>query len=160
LADKNEQPRPFDVRTIRYLVELMGRQDLSEIDLQEGDRRIRLRRGARAAPAAAPAAPAPAHEPAPRPAPAPAAAEAPAKKLVEIRSPTIGTFYAQREPGAPPFVTVGSRVKPDTVVCLIEAMKVYNEIAAGCSGVVAEVLVNDKDFVEYNTVLFRVDPTA
>jgi acetyl-CoA carboxylase biotin carboxyl carrier protein len=158
LPDKNEQPRPFDVRTIRYLVDLMGRQDLSEIDLQEGDKRIRLRRGARPAPAA-PAAPAPAQEPAPRPTAA-AAAESPAKKLVEIKSPTIGTFYAAREPGAPPFVTEGSRVTPDTVVCLIEAMKVFNEIPAGCSGVVREVLVKDKDFVEYNTVLFRVDPTA
>ena len=160
MADKNEQPRPFDVRTIRYLVDLMGRQDLSEIDLQEGDKRIRLRRGARPAPAAA--APAPAQEPAPRreAAPAPAASEAPAKKLVEIKSPTIGTFYAAREPGAPSFVTEGSRVTPDTVVCLIEAMKVFNEIPAGCSGVVREVLVKDKDFVEYNTVLFRVDPTA
>ena len=160
MADKNEQPRPFDVRTIRYLVDLMGRQDLSEIDLQEGDKRIRLRRGARPAPAAAAAAPA--QEPAPRreAAAAPAASEAPAKKLVEIKSPTIGTFYAAREPGAPPFVTEGSRVTPDTVVCLIEAMKVFNEIPAGCSGVVREVLVKDKDFVEYNTVLFRVDPTA
>jgi acetyl-CoA carboxylase biotin carboxyl carrier protein len=79
--------------------------------------------------------------------------------LLEIKSPAVGTFYAQKDPGSPPFVTVGSRVNPDTVVCLIEAMKVYNEINAGCSGVVAEVLVQDKEFVEYGAVLFRVDPT-
>jgi acetyl-CoA carboxylase biotin carboxyl carrier protein len=165
VADDKEIPRPFDVNTIRDLVRLMSRHDLSEIDLAWGDERIRLRRGPRVVAAAAhPVAhlPAPAAPPTPSstaaaPA-APAQAEKPAKKLLEIKSPTVGTFYAQREPGQPPFVTVGSRVTPATVVCLIEAMKVFNDVQAEVSGVVREVCVNNKDFVEYNTVLFRVDP--
>ena len=159
MADKNEQPRPFDVRTIRYLVRLMSRHDLSEIDLRAGDLRIRLRRGTRLRAAPPAPLPAPAAEPAAAP-PAPAAppAEQPGRKLLEIKSPTVGTFYAQKEPGAPPYVTVGSRVQPDTVVCVIEAMKLFNEITADCSGVIAEVLVQNKDPVEYGTVLFRVDP--
>ncbi|MFO0880314.1 MAG: biotin/lipoyl-containing protein [Gemmataceae bacterium] len=167
MADDKEKPRPFDVETIRDLVRLMSRHDLSEIDLAWGDERIRLRRGARliagpapvvqALPSALPSTPAAAPTGA---APAPAAPAAPTRKLIEIKSPTVGTFYAQREPGSPPFVTAGSRVTPTTVVCLIEAMKVYNDVTADCTGVIAEVCVKDRDFVEYNTVLFRVDPTG
>jgi acetyl-CoA carboxylase biotin carboxyl carrier protein len=160
LSEASEKPRPFDVQTIEYLVRLMTENDLSEIDLSEGDERIRLRRGSRlvAAPASV-AAPAP--HPAPQPAPSaapPAAAEKPGKKLLEIKSPTVGTFYAQREPGAPPYVSVGTRVTPTTVVGLIMAMKVNNEIQAECSGAVVEVCVKNEEFVEFNTVLFRVDP--
>lgn len=160
MADDNETPRPFDVNTIRDLVRLMSRHDLNEIDLTWGDERIRLRRGARVVSApAAPviAAPPTAAHSAGSPAPTQPAA-APSKKLIEIKSPTVGTFYSQREPGSPAFVSVGSRVTPATVVCLIEAMKVFNDVTADCSGVVREVCVNNKDFVEYNTVLFRVDP--
>jgi acetyl-CoA carboxylase biotin carboxyl carrier protein len=164
LAEPTDRPRPFDVRTIRILVRLMSEHDLSEIDLSEGDQRIRLRRGARVV--AAPPVPAPVPAPPSSVVPAqsvraPAADEhKPAKKLVEIKSPTVGVFFAQREPGAPPFVTVGSRVTPTTVVGLIEAMKVYSDIQAGCTGVVTEVCVENKEPVEYNTVLFRIDPTA
>jgi acetyl-CoA carboxylase biotin carboxyl carrier protein len=168
LPEANDKPRPFDVRTVRDLVRLMSQHDLSEIDLSEGEQRIRLRRGSKvvsAAPVVLPAAISHAGPAPGTPAPtekaasaAPAAAGKPAKKLLEIKSPSVGTFYAQREPGAPPFVTVGSRVSPTTVVCIIEAMKVYNDIQADCAGVVAEVCVNNGDFVEFNTVLFRVDP--
>jgi acetyl-CoA carboxylase biotin carboxyl carrier protein len=84
----------------------------------------------------------------------------PSRQLVEIKSPTVGTFYAQEKPGAPPYVSVGSRVTPTTIVCQIEAMKIFNEITADCSGVIAEVCVQNKEFVEYGTVLFRVDPNA
>lgn len=169
MAEEKEKPRPFDVKTIRYLVHLMSQHDLNEIDLAEGDIRIRLRRGQRLVSGGAmlPAMPVPVSPlPAPTPvtaSPTPAATSAPtppAKKLIEIKSPTVGTFYAQKDPTSPPFVTKGSRVTPTTVVCLIEAMKVYNEIQAECSGVIEEVCVNNKDFVEYNTVLFRVDPTG
>lgn len=166
MAEEIDKPRPFDVRTIRYLIRLMSQNDLSEIDLAEGDQRIRLRRGGKAVPPAALALPPlslPAALPAPAaatPAPAAATPAAPAKKLIEIKSPTVGTFYGQKDPNSPPFVSVGSRVSNTTVVCLIEAMKVYNEIMAECAGVVTEVCVNNKDFVEYNTVLFRVDPAG
>jgi acetyl-CoA carboxylase biotin carboxyl carrier protein len=163
LAEANDKPRPFDVRTIRDLVRLMSQHDLSEIDLTEGDQRVRLRRGARVplAPASAPSPlPAPASTP-PAPSPAPTSvSEKPAKKLLEIKSPTVGTFYPQREPGAPPFVTVGSRVTPSTVVGIIVAMKVHNDVTADCSGVIAEVLVNNEDFVDFGALLYRVDPAG
>lgn len=169
MAEEADKPKPFDVETIRFLVRLMSRHDLSEIDLSCGEERIRLRKGSRLPAGSAPALPmapvpvlpAPANPGTPAAVPAPAATpEKPARNLIEIKSPTVGTFYAQREPGSPPFVTVGTRVSPSTVVCLIEAMKVYNDVTADCAGVVAEVCVNNKDFVEYNTVLFRVDPTG
>ena len=159
MADDREMPRPFDVRTIRYLVRLMSHHDLSEINLAEGEMRIRIRRGPRVVQTAAPTAALASQPAAPAATPTPTpAAEKPASKLIDIKSPTVGTFYVQRDPGSPPFVTVGSRVNPKTVVCLIEAMKVYNDIQAEVSGVVREVCVNNKESVEFNTVLFRVDP--
>jgi acetyl-CoA carboxylase biotin carboxyl carrier protein len=144
----------------------MTLNDLSEIDLAEGEQRIKIRRGPRVITTTAPvasAAPPPVPSPAASPTPASAPAEstspaAPAKKLIEIKSPTVGTFYAARDPNSPPFVQVGSKVNNNTVVCLIEAMKVYNDVQAECTGTIVEVCVKNKDFVEYNTVLFRVDP--
>jgi len=161
----NDKPGPFDVHTIRRLVGLMSQHDLNEIDLRHGDCRIRLLRGARLAGTVALAPPAgaapvqPAALPA-APAALPATPSAPARLLVDIKSPTIGTFYAQEKEGAPPYVSKGSRVTPTTVVCLVEAMKIFNEIQAGCSGVIAEILVDNKQPVEYDQVLFRVDPTG
>ena len=164
--DGSKVPSPFDVRTVKDLVALMSRHDLSEIDLREGELRIRLRRGPRgvvSVPQTPPPAPLPAAPPAPTaPAPAPKAeAEAkPAKTLIPIKSPTPGTFYSAASPEAEPFVQVGTHVTPTTVVCLIEAMKIFNEITADCTGVVTEVLVENQQPVEYGQVLFRVDPTG
>ena len=102
----------------------------------------------------------PAHPATPAPVSAPAVAAAPAEKpaknLIEIKSPTVGTFYAQREPGTPPFITVGTRVSPSTVVCLIEAMKVFNEIKAEMNGTVIDVLVENQEAVEFNQPLFLI----
>src|SRR5439155_25474696 len=118
----DEEPKtsgPFDINTIRALVALMSRHDLSEIDLRQGEQRICLRRGPLKTtvnalpPLAVPAAPPPAALPA-KPA---AEASAPAKKLIDIKSPTPGTFYARPNPEAEPYVKVGSRVEPKTVVC-------------------------------------------
>jgi acetyl-CoA carboxylase biotin carboxyl carrier protein len=162
LEDAPKGPDPFDVQTIKYLVRLMSRHDLSEIDLKQGEHRIRLRRGQRIrTPHPAANVPPPQQEPekAP-PAKTPAASAAPARHLIEIKSPTVGTFYAAPSPDSPPYVAVGSRVKPTTVVCQVEAMKIFNEITADCTGVVVEVLVKNKEPVEFNTVLFRVDPNA
>src|SRR5262249_2074578 len=92
--------------------------------------------------------------------PAPQASSPPAPaapKYHEIKSEMVGTFYSRPKPDKDEFVKVGSRVKPDTVVCLIEAMKLYNDIKAGISGTIQEVCVNNGDFVEFGTVLFRVD---
>jgi acetyl-CoA carboxylase biotin carboxyl carrier protein len=156
-------PSPFDVRSIRHLVRLMSRHDLSEIDLREGQLRIRLRRGTRgdvvtqefshpavAGPSAAN----------PVAAPAPAESAAPAKTLIPIKSPTPGTFYTAASPEAPPFVAVGSKVTPTTVVCVIEAMKIFNEINADCTGIISEILVDNQQPVEFGQVLFKVDPTG
>jgi acetyl-CoA carboxylase biotin carboxyl carrier protein len=163
VADESSQtPRPFDVQTIKYLIRLMGRHDLSEIDLLEGDKRIRLRRGPRgrvslpapqmyAMPAAPPAPAAPAK---------PETPAAPQKQLIDIKSPTPGTFYSKPKPDAETYVRKGAKVSPTTVVCLIEAMKLFTEITADCTGVIAEILVENQQPVEFDQVLFRVDPTG
>jgi acetyl-CoA carboxylase biotin carboxyl carrier protein len=160
---RDKIPSPFDVRTIKDLVALMSRHDLSEIDLREGGVRIRLRRGQLAAVTAAlPSSPVQpgtvAASASATPAPTPLE-EAPksAKAVHTIKSPTPGTFYASSSPDAEPFVRVGSRVTPTTVVCLIEAMKIFNEITADCAGVVSEILVENQQPVEYGQVLFKVE---
>lgn len=163
--DKRDTPRPFDVATVEYLLKLMTVHDLAEVDLTEGEQRIRLRKGSAipgrfvAAPAGyaapAPAGPAPAAQ---QPTAAPAQPAAPARNLLEIKSPMVGTYYSKPKPDKPDYVAVGGAVKPDTVVCLIEAMKLYNDIKAEVSGRIAEVCVKNGDFVEFNQVLFRVEP--
>jgi acetyl-CoA carboxylase biotin carboxyl carrier protein len=151
----------FDVDRIRQIVELMEQHELSEIDLQQGDDKIKLTRGGAAplvsapAPAAAPPTPMPA---APPPADQPAA-EADANTIT-INAPMVGTFYARPNPDAEPFVKVGSVVSEDTVVCIVEAMKVFNEIPAECRGKVVEVLVEDQQPVDFGKPLFRVQPPA
>jgi acetyl-CoA carboxylase biotin carboxyl carrier protein len=163
--EESKSEGPFDVGNIRALVALMSRHDLSEIDLRQGEQRIRLRRGAlkttvntvptfAQAPIGAPPGPAP------KGAASAEASAAPAKKLIDIKSPTPGTFYARPSPDADVFVKVGSRIDAKTVVCLIEAMKLYTEIQAECTGVITEILVENAQPVEFDQVLFRVDPTA
>ena len=90
--------------------------------------------------------------------PAPAAPAVPSKKLLEIKSPTPGTFYRSSSPDADAFVKEGSTVKPETVVCIIEAMKVFNEIPSEVSGKIVEIKVTNQSPVEYGQVLFLVDP--
>ncbi len=85
---------------------------------------------------------------------------APPSHLLDIKSPMVGTFYAAPEPGAGPYVKVGSRVAPGQVVCIIEAMKIMNEIESEIAGVVREVLVENAQPVEFGQPLFRVDPNA
>jgi acetyl-CoA carboxylase biotin carboxyl carrier protein len=154
-------PGPFDVRTIKYLVWLMGKHDLSEIDLREGDLRIRLRRGARevVVPTAAPVS-APTQTTVPAANSPPPPSEKPSKHLIAIKSPTPGTFYNAPSPEAEPFVRVGTRVTPTSVVCIIEAMKIFNEIQAECTGSIAQILVENQQPVEYGQELFLVDPTG
>lgn len=163
MPEEANPPSPFDVQTIKHLVALMSRHDLSEIDLRDGPVRLRLRRGPRrvTAPAASVIAAAPPVAAAAVTPPPPGEAPGrPTRALVEIKSPTPGTFYAKPNPESPPYVSVGARVTPTTVVGLIEAMKLYNEITADCAGVLAEIVAEDGKAVEYGQVLFRVDPTA
>lgn len=147
----------FDVARIRQIVELMEQHELVEIDLQQGEEKIKLKRGGAAplipAPAAIPAAAAPPLSPA---APDPAAPET--AGTVTIDSPMVGTFYARANPESEPFVKVGSVVSDDTVVCIVEAMKVFNEIPAECRGKIVEVLADDQQPVDFGKPLFRVQP--
>lgn len=173
----------FDVRRVRKLVELMERHELAEIDLRDGDVRIRLRKGRQsAAPSgnpqgvpmpfvfpfsspiapsggvsAAPAPPARSEEDEKKPEAAPAA---PADNLLLIRSPMVGTFYASPDPDSPPYVKVGDHVGPETVVGIVEAMKVFNELPAEVSGKIVAVLVENGEPVEYGQPLFKVDPAV
>jgi acetyl-CoA carboxylase biotin carboxyl carrier protein len=91
---------------------------------------------------------------------APPRAEAPKTKLLEVKSPMVGTFYSAPEPGAKPYVSVGSRIAKGQILCIIEAMKIMNEIESEFSGVVSEVAVQDAHPVEYGQVLFRIDPNG
>lgn len=153
----------FDVKKVRKFIELMNEHDLAEIDLRQGDQRLRLRRGPEAVSLSA----VPMAQPVASSASAasrggadsggakPAAEEASA---LFIRSPMVGTFYATASPDSPPFIKVGDQVGPETTVCIVEAMKVFNEIPAECSGRIAAVLVQSGDPVEFNQPLFRVEP--
>jgi acetyl-CoA carboxylase biotin carboxyl carrier protein len=145
---------------------LLGLVPRTTIEIQEDDTRIMLRRGhapvgSAAAPGTAGMSPAlPVATPAPHnPASAPAAAVAAAEAQgALIRSPMVGTFYTAPDPESPPFIAVGDLVDPDTVVCLVEAMKVFNEIKAEVSGRITRVLVNNAQAVEYDQPLFEVLP--
>lgn len=96
----------------------------------------------------------------PVPAEAAAPAPAPASNLLEVKSPMVGTFYSAAEPGAKPFVTVGTRVAKGQVLCIIEAMKIMNEIESEHAGVVKEIVATDAHPVEYGQALFRIDPNG
>ena len=150
----------IDVKTLKQLVRLMKDNELTELDLEGEGEKVRLRRAGEQ-PAAVPMQPVASAPPPPAAAPpapaAPAAAE-PEEPGVTINSPMVGSFYSASSPDAKPFVQVGSQVEPDTVVCVIEAMKVFNEIKAETSGTITEVLVSNGAAVEYDQPLFRVKP--
>jgi acetyl-CoA carboxylase biotin carboxyl carrier protein len=156
---KPASPRPFDVKTVEHLIGLMAEHDLSEISLVEGEQRIKLRKGgAQMAYVPAPvAAPSPAPTAA-SPPPAATPVAAPKSNLLEIKSPMVGTFYAKPDPAKPDYVSVGSKISPTTVVCKLEAMKIFNDITADISGTIAEVCVKNAQPVDYGMVLFRVTP--
>ena len=158
----------MDVKDVKKLIDAAKAADLTELVYENGETRVTIRRG-EPAPAAAPipvaqppvaavpsAVPAPAVDAAP--APEPPADTAPPSHLVEVRAPIVGTFYAAASPDAPAYVAVGDHVQAGSVLCIIEAMKLMNEIEAETSGTVAEVLVRNEEPVEYGQVLFRIDP--
>lgn len=159
-ADKGS----FDLDKFRKLLQLMEKHGVTEANLQKDGESWKVRRGPKQVAvspevtlppppvAAAPvvAAPAPA---------APVAAETPAKPAgMTIDAPTVGTFYSSPTPEEPSFVNVGSTVQPDTTICIIEAMKVFNQIPAEKAGKIVEVLVANGDPVEFGQPLFRIEP--
>jgi acetyl-CoA carboxylase biotin carboxyl carrier protein len=154
----------FDIEQVREIVEMMIQHELSEVDLRQDDRRIRLRRGGNSpavigyAPPASVAAATPAAPPSAPPS-APAASVAANEGAFEyITSPTVGTFYSRPKPGAPDFVNIGDSVDPGTIVCLVEAMKMFNEIPAGVSGKIVACLVKNEDPVDVGKPLFKIAP--
>jgi acetyl-CoA carboxylase biotin carboxyl carrier protein len=147
----------FDVKKVRALIELMKEHDLSELDLRQEDNRVRIRRGGDVVAYSAPAA----HGPRAAAPAAPAAEAAPADdKLLVVKSPMVGTFYRASGPDSAPFVKVGDRIGPEKTVCIVEAMKVFNEIPAGVSGQVVAILVENGAPVEFGQPLIKVDPGA
>ncbi len=152
----------FDVRKIRRLVELMKEHDLTEIDLHQGEVRIQLRRAGTGMPSQLPPAPAPqaslpvAGPPAPESEASPPAERQPAN-IALIKSPMVGTFYAAPDPDSPAFVKVGDHVGPETTICIVEAMKVFNQIPAEVSGRIVAVLAENGAPVEFGQPLFKVD---
>ena len=144
----------MDLKDIKAIVDLMEKNGLTAFEMEKGGFRISLSKGAVAGPALS-YAPAPvAAAPAPATG-APAEAAAPAASGKEIPSPMVGTFYSAPSPESPPFVKVGQKVTPDTVVCIIEAMKVMNEIKAEVSGTITEVAAENGQPVQFGQALFR-----
>jgi len=158
----------IDIRKLKELVRLMTTSDLTELDLRDKEEQVTIRRAtAQAAPQiihhAAPVAhPAPAAPVASAPVAA-AAAAAPAANedagLIAIESPMVGTFYASPSPDKPSFVSVGGEVGPNSVVCLVEAMKIFNEIKAERAGTIAKVLVKSGQAVEFGQPLYMIKPS-
>ena len=155
--------QPFDLDKLQYLMELMEKHGLTELSLKNAGQVWKLRRGSQEAvpimmPPPSYAPPAAAHPSAPAGESRGESNSPPAETGVVIKSPTVGTFYSAPSPDDPPFVTVGSKVQPDTTVCIVEAMKVFNPIPAEVSGTIISILVNNGDAVEFDQPLFRVDP--
>jgi len=153
----------IDIRKLKELVRLMVENDLTELDIRDEQETVTVKRpGLHAVPQVY-AAPMLGTAMAPAMAPAMAAgmaALAPVKEVLPaIESPMVGTFYAAAGPDKAPFISVGSLVGPDTTVCLIEAMKIFNEIKAETSGTVEEVLVKGGQPVEFGQPLFRIRPS-
>lgn len=157
----------MDIEEIKTLTSLMVDNDLSEIMIRDGEKRILLRRHGANEPAPAPAA-LPPPVAAAVPAVGPAAAASPITSATEvpaaddgfemIKSPMVGTFYSASDPESPAFVKVGDHVSPDSVVAIIEAMKVFNEIKAEITGTIESIAVRNADPVEFGQVLMKVRP--
>jgi acetyl-CoA carboxylase biotin carboxyl carrier protein len=154
---------PVDIETIRRLLDLMNEHGLAELEIEREDMAVRLRKAGAEPPALVAAIPAGGSQPAAAPGPpahgAAAAETEPAEEdLPAVTSPMVGTFYEASGPEAEPFVQVGDHVAEDTVVCIIEAMKVFNEIRAEMSGTIEKVLVANAEAVEFGQPLFVVRP--
>ncbi|VWX58182.1 acetyl CoA carboxylase, BCCP subunit [Burkholderiales bacterium 8X] len=151
----------MDLRKLKTLIDLVSDSNISELEITEAEGKVRIVKGGVAAPAqfaqVAPAMQAPATA-APTEAAATAAAPAPAAPAGHaVKSPMVGTFYRSSSPGAPAFVEVGSQVKEGDTICIIEAMKILNEIEADKSGTVTQILVENGMAVEYGQALFTIE---
>lgn len=154
----------MDMKEIKAIIDLMDQNRLVEFEYEEGGKRIKLRR----ADGAMQGVPMPMPMPAPTPVPMPASSAAPGPaataptagrpaNVIEFRSPLVGTFYRSPKPGSPPFVEAGDEVAAEQVLCIVEAMKVMNELKAPFDGIIREILPKDGQAVEYNDVLFVIE---
>jgi acetyl-CoA carboxylase biotin carboxyl carrier protein len=157
----------IDIRKLKELVRLMVSNELTELDLRDNEEQVTLRRNSphHAPQVVAPPMHAPTAATSSSPGGATAVAEPPATSeqqeddgLIRVESPMVGTFYSASDPDSTPFVSVGASVGPDDTVCMIEAMKIFNEIKAECSGTIRKVLVNNGEAVEFGQPLFLVEP--
>ena len=150
----------MDIRKVKKLIELLEQSNINELEINEGDESVRISRGATAVTYAAAPAPAPvAAAPAPVAVPAPAEAAAPASEELAghaVKSPMVGTFYASPAPDAPPFVTVGQTVAAGDVICIIEAMKMMNQIEADKAGTIGAILIEDGEAVEFDQPIVTI----
>lgn len=153
-----------DNKRVRDLIKLMADHGLTEIELVEDKAKIRLKRDLFPATMPANMMPAPAigqpftHSAAPAPLPAAAATATVPDNLIQVKSPMVGTYYGAANPESDAFVKIGTRIGKESVVCIIEAMKVFNEIHAEVSGTIAKILVQNGQAVEFNQPLFLVTP--
>ena len=157
---KSNNASPLDTHLLEQIVKLMAGNDLNTVDIRDGDKRVIIKRGFAAAAQAMPAVSSMSAQPS-LVAAAPGAA-APEKNdeadYVAIKSPMVGTYYASPSPEAKPFLTVGAQVIDDTDVCIIEAMKVFNNIKAECRGTIVKIMAVNGQTVEFGQTLFLVKP--
>ncbi len=153
----------MDIRKVKKLIELLEESDVAEIEIHEGEESVRISRISSSAPAMVMPAAAPGPAPAPAPAAAPAAADSSATPAEEaepeghiIRSPMVGTFYRAPSPTSKPFVEEGTKVSAGDTLCIIEAMKILNQIESDIAGTVQKILVENGQPVEYNQPLFVI----
>ena len=154
----------MDLKDIKAIIDLMKKNSVTEFELEKQDFKIRLKRGINGGAPVVPYEDLPAMtimQPAAAiPVPPPSVQPpAPASNELEIKSPMIGTFYRAPSPESAPYVEVGTDVNPETVVCIIEAMKVMNEIKAEARGVITQVLIENAKPVEFGQALFKIRPT-
>ena len=153
----------MDLKDIKAIIDLMRKNSVSEFELEKQDFKIRLKRGTNGGNSATYEDPAAVAYPQPLvalpPQTLPAPAAAPASNELEIKSPMIGTFYRAPSPESAPYIEVGTEVNPETVVCIIEAMKVMNEIKAEAKGVITQVMVENAKPVEFGQPLYKLRPS-
>ena len=153
----------MDIRKVKKLIELLDESGIAEIEITEGEESVRIsRHPASSAPPPAPAPAAPAEVPAPAAAASPAASQPAAAAEPDdeghaVTAPMVGTFYASPSPGSPAFVQVGDRVSEGDTLCIVEAMKMMNQIEAEVAGVVKSIRAQNGDPVEYGQILFVID---
>ena len=152
-----DRPMRVDGALLRELAELLSTNELTEIEVEDGDRKIRVRREAAPVMAYAPASAAAAPAPVAAPAAAPAEAAPAAAPVDAVKSPMVGTAYLSAEPGAKPFIAVGQPVKPGDTLLIIEAMKVMNPILAPKAGKITQILVGDSQPVEFDQPLVVIE---